>query len=140
MTTLDPTLAPRVGIDIVDIPRFRRFVGHADEAQLLRIFTEAECAYAHLRRDPVPRLAARFAAKEAVIKVLEEVDAFALDWREIEIESAEGHAPRLRLGGSMATLAEALKIRAVSISMSHCASYAVGQALATHASSWPSQW
>jgi len=59
-----------IGIDIVEIARMRRLVERYGERFLRRVFTEGERAYAMQRRDPIPSLAARFAAKEAGLKAL----------------------------------------------------------------------
>ena len=54
-----------IGVDLAQIPRLRRVVERWDERFLRRVFTEAEIAYCRRRRDPIPHLAARFAAKRA---------------------------------------------------------------------------
>ena len=59
-----------IGVDLAQIPRLRRVVERWDDRFLRRVFTEAEIAYCRRRRDPIPHLAARFAAKEATLKAL----------------------------------------------------------------------
>ena len=59
-----------IGVDLVQIPRMRRVVKRWQDRFLRRVFTDAEIAYCRKRRDPVPHLAARFAAKEAALKAL----------------------------------------------------------------------
>ena len=56
-----------VGIDLVDIERFRRSLERTPTMRA-RLFTEIELAYVAAKSDPVPSLAARFAAREAVMK------------------------------------------------------------------------
>lgn len=58
-----------VGIDAVDIARFRQVLDRR-RSLVDRLFTESEQAYAARAADPVPRLATRFAAKEATMKAL----------------------------------------------------------------------
>ena len=62
------------GIDVVDIERFQTAVKRGGVAFLNRIFTASEQAYAAKHRDRILRLAARFAAKEAVIKAMSQLD------------------------------------------------------------------
>ncbi len=59
-----------VGTDIVSVERFRRAGARWGDRFFTRVFTDAELAYCRARKDPYPHLAARFAAKEAVIKAL----------------------------------------------------------------------
>ena len=58
-----------VGVDVVDVERFRRVLARTPTLRE-RLFTAAELAYVAPRLDPVPSLAARFAAREAVMKSL----------------------------------------------------------------------
>lgn len=80
-----------VGIDLVELARVRRaWEAHGDRF-VRRCFTEAEAAAARGRVDPVPALAARFAAKEAFQKTWPET----LAWRDVGVVNAAGGAPRL---------------------------------------------
>ena len=92
-----------IGIDAVEIERFRgvlaRQPGTAD-----RLFTDGERAYGERQSDPAPRLAARFAAKEAVMKALG-VGLGAFAFHEVEVVSAASGAPSLVLRGAAAALA-----------------------------------
>ena len=69
--------APRFGcgVDVVELPRFRQALARGGEPFMRRIFTAQEAAYARARRKTsLLHLAGRFAAKEAVIKALSQVD------------------------------------------------------------------
>lgn len=59
-----------LGMDLIDLDRVRQALQKNGEAFALRICTPDEWAYCRKHADPVPRLAARFAAKEAVAKAL----------------------------------------------------------------------
>ncbi|MEW5744057.1 MAG: holo-ACP synthase [Nitrospirota bacterium] len=59
-----------IGVDIVEIDRIRKAVERWDERFLQRLFTGKEIAHCLEKRDPAPSLAARFAAKEALVKAL----------------------------------------------------------------------
>jgi holo-[acyl-carrier protein] synthase len=119
-----------VGIDAVDLPRFRavleRRPGIVD-----RIFTPGEREYASSATDPAPRLAARFAAKEAVLKALG-VGIGAADFRDIEVVRGEGGAPRLALVGRAGALARAMGVTRWHMSLTHTDTVALASVVAEH--------
>ena len=99
-----------VGIDLIEIERVERALERRPRLAE-RLFTEAELEYAADRARPGRHLAARFAAKEAVLKAL---GARGLAGREIEVIA--GEPPRIRLSGRAA---EAADRRSVAISLTH---------------------
>jgi holo-[acyl-carrier protein] synthase len=101
---------PGVGIDLLEIDRLERALErHPRLAE--RLFTAAELEYAAARARPGRHLAARFAAKEAVVKALG-LRAFGL--RDIEVVA--GQPPTIRLSGRAA---EAAGDRRIDISLTH---------------------
>lgn len=110
-----------VGVDIEDIERFRGLKRSKDGAFLVKIFTERELDYCFSKEDAGPHLAARYAGKEAVIKVLAGLNVKGVGFREIEIARGRG-APKVRLKGIY-------QIK-VSLSLSHCDDKAVALAVA----------
>jgi holo-[acyl-carrier protein] synthase len=111
-----------VGIDLLEIERMERALErHPRLAQ--RLFTEAELDYAGGRARPGRHLAARFAAKEAVVKALGLSGGFGLK----EIEVVAGEPPRVRLSGRAA---EAAAGRRVEISLTHSRENAAAVAFA----------
>ena len=76
-----------IGVDAVDVARFRRVIERRPGI-VHRLFTETERAYARGCADPGPRLAVRFAAKEAVLKALG-VGVGAAGFRDVEVVRAE---------------------------------------------------
>src|SRR5262245_7117485 len=98
-----------VGIDLIEIERIERALERRPRLAE-RLFTEGELAYANDRARPGRHLAARFAAKEAVIKAL----GRGLPPREIEVEA--GEPPRVRLTGRAAELARGAN---VAVSLTH---------------------
>lgn len=106
-----------IGIDAVDIDRFRGVVLRTPRL-IERLFTDEERAFAETHFDPVPRLAARFAAKEATMKALG-VGLGAVTMRDIEITKEENGRPRLVLSGRAAALAETAGIRHWHVSITH---------------------
>jgi holo-[acyl-carrier protein] synthase len=117
-----------VGIDAVDVDRFRVVLGRR-RGFAERVFTAAERAEAAARLDPVPGLAARFAAKEAVMKSLS-VGLGAFDFADVEVVRGEGGAPALSVTGRAATLAEARAVGGWHISLTHTTSVAMAVAVA----------
>ena len=106
-----------LGTDVVDLERFRLVL---DRTPTLvdRLFTVGERSLADSRRDPIPTLAARFAAKEAVMKVLG-VGIGAIDWHDVEVVREESGQPRLVVTGRAAALAAAAGVGAWHLSLSH---------------------
>jgi holo-[acyl-carrier protein] synthase len=117
-----------VGIDAVDVERFRTVLGRRPRFAE-RVFTAAERAEAADRHDAVPGLAARFAAKEAVMKSLS-VGLGAFDFADVEVVRGEGGAPALTVTGKAATLAGARGVAGWHISLTHTATMAMAVAIA----------
>jgi holo-[acyl-carrier protein] synthase len=113
-------MALSVGIDLIEIDRVERALERRPRLAE-RLFTPAEIAYARERARPGRHLAARFAAKEAVIKALGQ----GVPPREIEVIS--GRPPRLALHGQAADLAGDTEI---AISLTHSRDSAAAVAIA----------
>ena len=111
----------RTGVDLVALPRFARALERHGERLLARLFTPAEVA---LCAGQVPSLAARFAAKEAVVKALG-TGIGPVGWREVEVLHDAAGAPVLRLHGRAAQRAAALGLTHWSLSLSHTREMAV---------------
>jgi holo-[acyl-carrier protein] synthase len=118
-----------LGTDLVEIDRFRLAMTRRGPRFAERLFSEAERAYADRHRDPAPRLAARFAAKEAVMKALG-VGLWKFAFRDVEVVRAKSGAPSLALRGKAEQLAGARGVRAWQLSLSHTDSTAIAVALA----------
>lgn len=115
-------MATGVGIDLLEIERLERALErHPRLAE--RVFTAAERDYAAARARPARHLAARFAAKEAVVKALGLAGGFGL--REVEVIA--GEPPTVRLSGRTAELA---RDRRIEISLTHSRDYAAAVAVA----------
>ena len=110
-----------IGIDIIEIARIKGAIARWDERFLRRVFTETEIKSYH--RKPAS-LAARFAAKEAVIKALG-TTASGIKLTDIEILSQPGGQPLLRLHGRAQRQAEYLDMAELAVSLSHCKEYAI---------------
>jgi holo-[acyl-carrier protein] synthase len=116
-----------VGTDAIEVARVQRAVDHPlwGARFRARVFTEGEIAYCLQRRRHAESFAARFAAKEAVMKALGTGYARGVWWRDIEVVRSSG-PPRLVLHGGAQARAAALGIARWHLSLTHTA----GQALA----------
>lgn len=117
-----------LGTDVVDLDRFRVALERTPNL-VPRLFTAGERALAESRRDPTPALAARFAAKEAVMKVLG-VGLGAIDWHDVEVVREDTGQPRLVITGRAAALAEAAGVTGWHLSLSHSDLVAIAVAAA----------
>ncbi len=118
-----------VGIDAVEIDRFRRVLARTPGVAR-RLFTDAERAYGERAKDPAPRLAARFAAKEATMKALG-VGLGAFRFRDVEVVRATSGKPGLRLSGAAADLAAANAVTDLHLSITHTERTAEAVVIAT---------
>jgi holo-[acyl-carrier protein] synthase len=110
-----------VGTDIVEIHRIEQAIRSWQDSFLRRIYTEAELEFCQNRASS---LAARFAAKEAVMKALG-TGANGISWQDIEILPNSQGAPLVRLHARAERKAEENGIAKFSVTMSHCKEYAV---------------
>jgi holo-[acyl-carrier protein] synthase len=117
-----------VGIDAVDVARLRRVLDRRPRIAE-RVFTDAERAYASAAVDPGPRLAARFAAKEAVAKALG-VGIGAVAWKQVEVVRDDRGAPAVLLSGGAADLAAQRGVARWHVSLTHTDTLAVASVVA----------
>ncbi|MHB8218962.1 MAG: holo-ACP synthase [Acidimicrobiales bacterium] len=122
-----------VGVDAVDVARFRTVLARRPGLEQ-KLFSDAERADAGTARDPAERLAARFAAKEAVMKALGSgLGSFSL--RDVEVvrragSGATSGAPILRLTAAAAELARDRGVTRWHVSLTHTAQLAVALVVA----------
>jgi holo-[acyl-carrier protein] synthase len=114
-----------LGTDLARTARFRRFLAEGKGALLERLFTPGERAYAMVKADPAPHLAARFAAKEAGMKAFGLGWRAGLSWHDFEVVRDPLGRPSLVLSGRAAELAVERKVRTTHLSYSHDGDYAV---------------
>ncbi len=117
------------GIDLIEVERIEATIARYGERFLTRVFTANELAYC---RRHAHQLAARFAAKEAVSKMLgtgiQHRDG--VDWREIEIVSDARGKPAVQLTGKAAQRAAQLNLKSFAISLSHTREHAIAMVIA----------
>lgn len=104
-----------IGVDTVDIGRFERSIDRTPKLRE-RLFTDTE------RTLSLSSLAARFAAKEALIKALG--DDRGLSWHDLEVVGGNGRPPSFRVGEALARELAVLGANRVYLSMTHDAGVA----------------
>ena len=125
-----PRLRVRSGVDLVAVSDVDNAITQFGERYVDRLFTAHEIASCQgIAQAVAEGLAARFAAKEAAIKVLRPGDV-ALDWRSIEVRRAPDGVCTLAFTGEAARLAEAAGIVDVSVALSHEADLATAVVVA----------
>ena len=120
-SALAPSGTTELGIDIIRVDRIRAALERFGPRFSGRVLTPAERRYV---RDRPETFAGRWAAKEAVSKVLG-LGVRGIGWREIEIERLPTGQPSVRLHGRAAARAEQLGMERIAVSISHEAEYAV---------------
>lgn len=119
------------GVDIVDIARIERTLNDHSDRFLDRCFTPAERAYAEGSKRRTEHLAARFAAKEAVMKALGTGWAAGVGWTDIEVEREASGRPCVRLSGAAAEAARVMGVRRWDLSLSHTETSAIASVIAS---------
>jgi holo-[acyl-carrier protein] synthase len=117
-----------IGTDATDLPRIADLLERYGDRFLRRIFTDEEIAYCTQRRDPVPHLAARFAAKEAAMKALGTGHARGVMWKDIEVVR-HGGPPRLNLHGGARARADAIGVRQSLLTLTHAETLALAHVM-----------
>ena len=125
---MNPPAFLGIGTDLVEVERFRLALERRPRI-VDRLFSEAERGYAFRHREPVPPLAARFAAKEAVMKALG-VGLWKFAMRDVEVVKLASGEPELALHGKAADLASARGVTTWHLTLTHTDSMAMAVAVA----------
>jgi holo-[acyl-carrier protein] synthase len=119
-----------LGVDLIEVARIERAIGRWGEAFVRRLYTPSEIARADRSvAGRGARLAARFAAKEAVMKALG-IGWRRMSWREIEIVNDAQGRPAVQLHGAAEREARERGVAAVLVTVSHTHDHAVANAVA----------
>jgi holo-[acyl-carrier protein] synthase len=124
-----PGIAVRVGTDVVDVARLTALL-RGQPGLAAEVFTPGELAYSGEGRRREEHLAARFAAKEAVLKALGTGLGPGMRWTDVEVVNDRSGAPRVRLHGAVAAAARRRRLASVEVSLSHTAGLALASAAA----------
>jgi holo-[acyl-carrier protein] synthase len=118
------------GIDLVDFPRIEEMLKSHGERFLNRVFTAAEQSYARINKNGTEKLAGRFAAKEAILKLMGTGWRGKIAWTDIEIINSPTGQPEVTLSGEVEKIAGKLGIKHISVSITHTANFAIASAVA----------
>lgn len=114
-----------LGIDSIELERIARVHASYGERFLRRIYTEGEQAYIARWADPVPRLAGRFAVKEACMKALGTGWSNGVRWRDIEVGRHPSGKPLLVLHGKARRIFESLGATQAHCTITHSRDHAM---------------
>lgn len=109
-----------IGTDILEIERIREAISRQGEAFIQRIFTAQEQAYCRQHRDPMPQFAARFSAKESIVKALGCGFGDKIGWQDIEISHDHAGKPIVHFSSK---IQQSFNHPHVILSISHCREY-----------------
>ena len=118
-----------MGVDIVEIAQIKGAVMRWKDAFLKRIFTDNEINYSQAKKFAYQHLAARFAAKEAVLKAIGDASIHRIEWRNVEVLNDEFGKPFIRLSGEAKKIKDKKNISEIIISMSHTRKFAIANAI-----------
>lgn len=118
-----------IGTDIIECLRIAQMIERHGETFITRVYTEHEIGYCSTKKAATQHYAGRWAAKEAVLKVLGTGWKKGISWRDVEVVNKPSGAPIINLYGGAREVAEQLKINSLLISISHCRSHATAYAI-----------
>lgn len=118
------------GIDLVDFPRIEKMIERHGDRFVDRVFTAGEQAYARAHRNTIETYAGRFAAKEAIMKLVGTGWRGKIAWTDIEVTNTSAGQPQVTLSGEVKEIAGRLRIKHISISITHTANFAIASAVA----------
>ena len=117
-----------IGVDLVKIDRIEK-AGRNHPGFLERVFTQKERDYRERGKYPAQHYAARFAAKEAILKAFGTGMTAGMKWTDIEVLRGVGGGPIVNIFGAARDLADLKGVKQVLLSYSHDEGYAVAQAV-----------
>ena len=120
------------GIDLVDVARIEKSIADHGECFIERCFTKQEAEYALSAKEPrnFERFAARFAAKEAVLKALGTGWANGVAWTDVEVKRLPSGAPTVQLSNKALEIADMLGISEFHLSLTHTSTQAMASVVA----------
>jgi holo-[acyl-carrier protein] synthase len=116
-----------IGIDIIEIDRIAHMLEKYPNFRY-RIFTQREVSYCEKKKYPPQHYAARFAAKESIMKTLGTGWSESVRWKDLEITEGPSGKPCVRLHDRASAVSKQQGVKEVKVSLSHCKLYAVAVA------------
>ena len=118
------------GIDLVDFGRIEQMLEKHPQRFLDRVFTPTEQADAERVKNRIEKLSGRFAAKEAVMKLIGTGWRDGVAWTDIEVVNNPLGQPMVTITGKVRELADEKGIEQVTLSITHTANFALASAVA----------
>jgi holo-[acyl-carrier protein] synthase len=118
-----------LGTDLLEVSRMADELGRPDGSFRDSVFTPLEIAYCESKRYPAEHYAARFAAKEALLKALGNAGPAGTYWHDIEISNRPDGSPQITLGGRLEAIARTAGIAQIFLSLSHTRTMAAATVL-----------
>jgi holo-[acyl-carrier protein] synthase len=118
------------GIDLVDFPRIESMVARHGARFMDRIFTSREQADADAIKNTTEKLAGRFAAKEAVLKLIGTGWRGKIAWTDIEVVNNALGQPIVNISGEVKRIADEQGIEQITLSITHTADFAIASVVA----------
>ena len=119
-----------IGTEIVECLRIGRMIEQHGEQFLARVFTPQEIRFCQGRRRAMEHFAARWAAKQAVLKALGTPWRRGMEWTDLGVVEAPGQAPEVELRGAVLEAAQRAKAGRLLLSMARCRAYATATVIA----------
>jgi len=120
-------LSMGIGIDITEVDRIES-LAKQHEQFLTRVYTEREIGYCSRKKNKYQHFAARFAAKESVLKALGVGWSQDIKWTDIEVVNDSRGRPHINTYGAVKKLVEQREVKEILISLSHISHYAIASA------------
>jgi holo-[acyl-carrier protein] synthase len=120
------------GIDLVNFERIEQMLHRHGDHFLQRVFTAREQADAAAIKNRIEKLAGRFAAKEAVLKLIGTGWRGGIAWTDIEVVNDPLGRPKVTIHGKVKETAEALRLGPIALSITHTANFAMASAIAIY--------
>jgi holo-[acyl-carrier protein] synthase len=118
------------GIDLVDFPRIKSMLEKHPDRFLDRVFTKREQSDARDVKNCIEKLAGRFAAKEAVLKLIGTGWRGKIAWTDIEVVNNPLGQPEVTTTGEVKRIADEKGIEQITLSITHTANFAIASAVA----------
>ena len=116
-----------IGIDITEVSRIQS-LAEQHEQFLARVYTDREIQYCNGKKNKYQHFAARFAAKESVLKALGVGWAKEIKWTDIEVVNDCNGMPHIHTYGAVKRLMDKQEVKEIHISLSHISHYAIASA------------
>jgi holo-[acyl-carrier protein] synthase len=119
-----------IGTNVTECLRIARLIERHGELFINRVYTPEEIRFCRNRTQPTQHFAARWAAKEAVLRALGTTWRRGIAWCDIEVRNEPGGRPVVCVRGGVKEVVEQLGVSDILVSISHCRAYATATAIA----------